>query len=250
MNDESLAFLIGDRVAVPVRAIPYITGWSQFPSRALARYLAHYYDDFKEGDVELIAYHLRGSAPIPIAIREWDLVVSRLAALEASIGRMPRIHAAALWREQSVEKLPAGVFVWLDEFVLAHQALCKRLNEPAEDLVLDPVLLDQLTRTMLLAGFAQQVTPDTTSKAKSENVLPDGAIAAKPRQRAQEGRIMELLIANGYDSLRLPKRPKGMSGVKAEIRTAALLLKPKIFSRSSFDKAWQRLRDGREIVGA
>lgn len=66
-----------------------------------------------------------------------------------------------------------------------------------------------------------------------------------PRQWAQEERILQLLASRNYDALKLPAASPGVSGVKSEIRMLALQ-EPSLFSRSSFDKAWERLRaDGR-----
>lgn len=80
-------------------------------------------------------------------------------------------------------------------------------------------------------------------------VSASGASMARYRQANQESRILELLIARGHDPLKLPARASGTPGVKLEMRKMALSERPVIFSDNSFDKAWQRLRDGGEIAG-
>lgn len=70
-----------------------------------------------------------------------------------------------------------------------------------------------------------------------------------PKQRAQEVRILELLTAKGYDPLKLSRRAQGKPGPKAEIRTLALTERA-MFSKSSFDKAWERLRNDGAVAGA
>lgn len=81
-------------------------------------------------------------------------------------------------------------------------------------------------------------------------VLNSSVLKPPPsRQRTQELRIHELLSTAGYSAASLPVRKKGMSGVKAEMRKLALLDRS-IFSASSFDKAWQRLRENDEIIEA
>ncbi len=76
------------------------------------------------------------------------------------------------------------------------------------------------------------------------------ATGAPPlKQRSQEARILELLKAQSYDPINLAQRVPGKPGPKAEIRTLALT-EPKLFTKSSFDKAWERLRSAGEIAGA
>lgn len=75
-----------------------------------------------------------------------------------------------------------------------------------------------------------------------------GTSAAPPKQRAQENRIVELLVAQHYDPLALPARPTGGSGAKAEIKKLALL-EPALFSESSYEKAWSRLRGDSRVIG-
>lgn len=68
-----------------------------------------------------------------------------------------------------------------------------------------------------------------------------GASVALPKQRRQEQRILELLKAQGYAPLSLPKKEAGTRGAKAEIKKLALP-EVSLFSDKSFDKAWERLR--------
>lgn len=74
-------------------------------------------------------------------------------------------------------------------------------------------------------------------------------VAAIPKQRAQEARILELLRAQGYDPLTLAQRAPGKPGPKAEIKSLALN-EPKLFTSKTFDTAWERLRGANEIAGA
>ena len=90
---------------------------------------------------------------------------------------------------------------------------------------------------------------DTAVSAEPETRHSDGGTVPRQKQRAQETRILQLLKEQGHDPLKLPTRAKGKRGTRYEIRTIVLNEKPLIFSNSSFEKAWQRLRDGSEIVG-
>jgi hypothetical protein len=68
------------------------------------------------------------------------------------------------------------------------------------------------------------------------------------KQVLQEQAIIQALINSGLDPLNLPIREQGREGAKSTART--LLLKDKkLFSPNSFDKAWERLRKTKEIIG-
>ena len=180
MGNERLTVLIGGREALPVRAIPYVAGWRRFSPDVVANYLAH---NFKliwfDSITALIAYQLSSGTPVAIRPREWDAVVARLAAFEDELRQKfssDNIGYAA-WRNGAVAKLPAGVFVWLDEFEEKDQAgreselWCVKKSDHAgeiydkatydkltdEVLDLSPMLLDADTRAMVLEGFKEAV---------------------------------------------------------------------------------------------
>jgi hypothetical protein len=69
------------------------------------------------------------------------------------------------------------------------------------------------------------------------------------KQRNQERRILGLLKQMKFDTLNLPPRDKGKSGLKRKILEEALK-EPKLFSKKSFDHAWQRLRNDGSIAGS
>lgn len=81
-------------------------------------------------------------------------------------------------------------------------------------------------------------------------VVADSASDGAPmlKQPAQEARILELLTSKGHDPLNLADRPSGGRGAKHEIRVMALL-EPALFTKKTFDTAWQRLRDDGRLVG-
>lgn len=74
---------IGDREAVPVRAIPFVTGWSISPD-VVARGLAGL--DFNRRLKSLRAYHLDLDGNFsPMLPKEWDVIYDGLRALSASL---------------------------------------------------------------------------------------------------------------------------------------------------------------------
>ena len=122
-SGSQLTLLIDGREALPVRAIPYVTGWSVSPdevAKGLARQIGPPFARLKD----LFAYHVQADSPIRILPKEWDAVAVRLAALEKDLktrfpdgpheSEDPRGYAA--WRTAATLALPSGVFVWWDEF--------------------------------------------------------------------------------------------------------------------------------------
>ena len=160
MNSGRLTVWIGGREALPVRAIPYVDGWLRFSPDAVARYLAQDDDLFTEWDTPLIAHRQTDGAPIAaVPPREWDGVAASLAGFAEETGDGDAGYA--IWRKHAVEKLPASVFVWLDEFEAAHKSRCARLllvptRSGDDELTLSPVLLDGGVVAMVLDGFADK----------------------------------------------------------------------------------------------
>lgn len=94
----------------------------------------------------------------------------------------------------------------------------------------------------------QQDEADLEKAAASAPVVVVASVAL-PKQRAQESRILELLKDQGYEPLKLSQRKPGKPGPKAEIRTLAMN-EPALFTKISFDKAWERLRNDGAVAGA
>ncbi len=116
MSYDGLIVRINGREAIPIRAIPYITCWTISPD-ACAREFAG-----KSGAFARLAglqsYHVKGGCIVQTLPEEWDGIVVALEAFEADIRfRFPdRTQGYYQWRQRSANKLPAGVFVWRDEF--------------------------------------------------------------------------------------------------------------------------------------
>jgi len=115
--------LIDGRDAVPVRAIPFVTGWRLSPD-AVAKEFSNL-DRPSRSRSGLRAFQFDASDGHPaINPVEWDQILVRLNALDqrlsqSSSGERDEI-SYALWREQSPSCLPRGCFVWRDEFEAAY----------------------------------------------------------------------------------------------------------------------------------
>jgi hypothetical protein len=188
MTHQRLTFLINekDREALPVRAIPYVTGWNRwnrFNPMKLVQYLAQDPAEFTELDMPLTAYVRRDGGPVAVPEEAWDRVLRPVTDPAGDFARL----------DWAVGNLPAGVFVWLDEFTqimfgTAHampsgfeakwqeafgESYSDTYEKPWQDdrkyaeqgwarptphddgvLVLDPLLMDDATRAMVMEGFA------------------------------------------------------------------------------------------------
>lgn len=114
---------IDGRAAIPVRAIPLLTSWTVMSPDVVAKELGHHEEDLSAFGV-VYAYLLvtptKYSKVEPRDWREWvehpiEGCDSRISATEIdrNVGRLQ-------WREESFRLLPAGVFVWQDEFESAY----------------------------------------------------------------------------------------------------------------------------------
>lgn len=114
---------INGRQAIPVRALPLLTDWVTMSPDVVARALA--------GDVDywpffqnLRAYRLLTDGTVDqIPPRWWaSWVVGPLQAKSDNIKVEQTSHDTGYqqWRRESIAHLPAGVFVWCDEFEVAH----------------------------------------------------------------------------------------------------------------------------------
>jgi hypothetical protein len=107
---------IKGREAIPVRAIPFITGWVMSPDN-IAASLAN--NDLSKKFQGLFAYHLSPDGrPARLLPRDWDAINAGLETFFRSPetnGEISHLKQATL-RQQSIKLLPPGTFVWKDEF--------------------------------------------------------------------------------------------------------------------------------------
>lgn len=107
MNIKQLTVMIGGREAIQVMAIPYATNWHSFDPEMLAWYLGkddRRFDSKIAPLTPLTAYRMEGERPVAIKPSAWDNVADMLRHTD---DKLPTAAASCL---------PAGAFVWLDEF--------------------------------------------------------------------------------------------------------------------------------------
>ena len=155
--------LIDGREAIPIRAIPFVTGWLMSPLN-VATSLAN--TDLAKKLQGIAAYHLfSNSGPAKTLPKEWDAIVIDLQVLSSKLGGDGKIKDENLgtWRRDSIPLLPAGVFVWKDEFEQAFTCFYGsdshiRLEERAGDRELNysPMIPSELHITVA-EGFTMPI---------------------------------------------------------------------------------------------
>lgn len=120
---------IEGRDAIPVRAIPLLTYWQTMTPDALALALEgdEHYCRFEN----MQAYSFDDGRVLPAGF--WtNNVVRPLRASSDTIKVHEISHEAGLqeFRNESLQKLPAGVYVWRDEFTEAHQRHYSKITLP------------------------------------------------------------------------------------------------------------------------
>jgi len=108
---------IEGRDAIPVRAIPLLTNWEVLSPDELADALAGGEHGYAFHDI--FAYRIEDSEVRPVVQTWWENFPCRaLKALSDRIKATEISHETGYqeWRKQSLNELPAGVFVWKDEF--------------------------------------------------------------------------------------------------------------------------------------
>lgn len=157
MSDKRLTVSIRDREVLPVRAIPYVTGGQRFSPDVIARRFAEC-DPF-DRKWTLKAYSILGDVGMEVYRSEWDEVVTQVDSFEIEQKNRwySNIAAYAVWRNGAAAALPAGWFVYLNEFEKAVQADLEDVifygGAPNNGrLILSPVI-DLSTREMVMEGF-------------------------------------------------------------------------------------------------
>lgn len=172
LNSESLVVQIdvGDgtfREALPVRAIPYVTGWDgdfgvppwEVTIRLQTNINLHAWG--------ISAYRVLDGKPVAVQPRQWVMVEAQLAGYSEKLHRLyprnehlkPSAEGVAEWQSEAAEKLPARAFVWLDEFKAEYRGWLgskfkSRPNLVIPEFDLTPLLSEEV-RKMVLEGFEQ-----------------------------------------------------------------------------------------------
>jgi hypothetical protein len=112
-----LVIKVHGRDALPVRAIPFVTDWVLSPdvvAKNFARKARRGFEKLQNTET----YELRDGQIFHLDAEKWGVYVVALEGLDAELKRQfpESDRGFDAWLTSSVAKLPAGVFVWLEEF--------------------------------------------------------------------------------------------------------------------------------------
>lgn len=230
---RTLLIDINGREALPVRAIPFVTGWIVTPDR-LVEALSE-----SEQMCPRLAHGLRAhkfdqDCTLTLVLpKEWDGFSAALTQLEDELKAAYADDESgyAVWRSRAAFVLPAGVFVWRDEFEAAFHKAQKKIiyldeREGLSELVYAPVLP---------SGFHDRIFEELSSRSGNADELVPAPVS---RRQSHEQKILHAIRARGEDPLALPKPPPGKSGVKAAVRESL----GKTITASAFRKTWDEMR--------
>lgn len=174
MNNKKLTVLIatieGLREALPIRAVPFVTSWQRFTPDFIETYLSRKTVTSKNST--LFANRVLDGKIETIEPQEWDERMVDMRVYEAKLRKRKikretpdneppsdtDIETYDIWRKDSIKLLPAGVFLWLDEFRAEFKAENKKVlfeaaHQNDADLILNPMEVDAITRKVIMEGF-------------------------------------------------------------------------------------------------
>lgn len=172
---------IDGRKAIPVRAIPFLTNWATMSPDVVADALAGEAHHFRG----LTSFRIEGPVHKKIPTTWWENFPCRqLKALSDEIKAKQTTHETGYqeWRSRSIPILPAGVFVWQDEYETRHNyfhgpdgtSYQTQGNWFPEDeqltrveLDFDPFIPEPHTQLIVMEGFHQ---PDAKTSPAFESL--------------------------------------------------------------------------------
>lgn len=196
---------IKGREAVPVRAIPLLTDWEVLSPDELAQALTSE-DVFAPQFKNLRAYRLDGNFIKAVNPNWWaNFPVRELKALSDRIGHGEITHETGYdeWRPESLRKLPAGVFLWRNEFEgcfwrkfgpngetvvfpSAGGVFERRRRNESIQLDFDPFIPDAEISKLVMEGFAEQpLQPEPQAEARAVSAAGGARKIWTPERKAE-----------------------------------------------------------------
>lgn len=203
----NVVVMIDGREAIPVRAIPFVTGWGMSPdvvAKSLARTT---FFDRLEG---VKAYHLSADGVAPMLPKEWDGIEADLAIFSDKLQATETVEQEnyPVWRRESISLLPSACFLWRDEFEAAFRTAYseKRLHladerEGERDLNFMPRVPPDLA-AVVMEGFSKTTVPSGLSSSLGETAS-DG----EQNKLLKQIGAMALVLADKHGRYKVGDRP-------------------------------------------
>lgn len=187
-NTSVVVFIRGGE-AIPVRAIPLVTGRWMSPD-VVAKSLAH--ADSMNRFEGVFAYQLLADGGYSqVFPSEWDVVSDHLQGLDSAIQAMndDSKRTRPIWLTESTKLLPAGVFLWRDEFEREFRrgyspSRFKLLHARPGDLTLkfSPLISLPETREIIMEGFEglplAAITPPVVGEKPETRMYDENDVSA------------------------------------------------------------------------
>lgn len=204
---------IDGREAIPVRAIPFVTGWSLDPQELI--------NNFSKVSfltrLDVVAYSFNDNRTISkILPKEWDGVAVNLKALVSVLKKKNEVddEGYAEWRRESIAFLPPGCFVWKDEFSEGHKRnLGIGLNERVGDREdnFSPLIPVEL-KDKIFEGFEAYPFKQGQTE-KNEDSKPNSELD-KPLSQRERTSLYRIIASMGQTLLEAGKPDFDMNNLK------------------------------------
>jgi hypothetical protein len=234
----SATVLIEGLEALPIRAIPYVTGWLMTPDM-IVKGLA------KTGDriqrlKEVTAYHLAPDGNYAsILPKEWDGIEAEIKILTHKLNANESFdqELETKWRNLSILALPPGCFVWKEDFeksflqTYSSQKFILVDERPGDrELNFSPFISPEFI-SIVMEGFRGEDVLE--EEAKFEEHDEEARPERLRRSKLQLEVILAVIKSLGFDPLSIP------DGGKAKIKLICLTCSS-LFTHSGFDHAWKK----------
>ena len=199
----NVILIIDGREAIPIRALPYVTGWTMSPD-VVAKTFAHA-DHWTTKLMNMHAFHFSNHNYAAMLPKEWDGVLADLVSLSNMLQMDEELEGGnySAWRRDSIPLLPPACFMWKDEFEKAFkQAYSKEklflMDERVgdRDLNFSPLVPETLQDKVMQGFDLPKVSDVKTSMEKS--------LSTKERETALKLIIGMAVAGYKYD----PKAPR------------------------------------------
>ncbi len=163
----NIIVIVDSREALPIRALPYVTGWTMSPD-VVAKTFAHS-DHWTTKLVDMHAFHLSNHNHTAMLPKEWDGIFAELENLSNML-QMDEMFEGGnypAWRRESIPLLPPACFIWKDEFEKAFKLayskeklilVDERFGD--RDLNFSPLIPEKLQNSVM-QGFEQPMVPES-----------------------------------------------------------------------------------------
>jgi hypothetical protein len=192
----NVVVLIDGREAVPVRAIPLLTNWETMSPDLVARALS--WDEDAIWFEGLQAFRVdEGQRAVPATW--WENVARRkLKALSDSIKAAELTHETGLqeWRRGALEILPAGVYVWKDQFEPMH---CMRYGPDGTKLLRNGAAVTEVEHERLVTLDFEPFVPD----ADIQRLVMEGFVSSNVTKDRSEMAFVLAFYKTGANQLNI-----------------------------------------------